>query len=305
MNKKYILLLGVVLVVLLGLIAIKVQAPENVKKTSETTVASSPLNATYLIDGTPITLINGKAESEIAPGSAEKNVVSIFGEPSYGDINGDGGKDAVVILVNTKGGSGAFYYAAIAVDVGGTYKGTDTILLGDRIAPQTTLVEGRNAIVNYVVRLPGEPFTTRPSVGKSLYLQFDPTTLRLIEVMQNFEGEADPARMTLEMQTWKWFQTSYRDGAVITPKKFGDFTITFKKDGTFSATTDCNSIGGAYEAKNGKITFKNMFSTLMACEGSQEQDFQKMLNNILSYSFTNRGELVFRLSLDSESFIFK
>lgn len=41
----------------------------------------SPKNATYLIDGERYTLVDGHAEIELAPNSASKNVVTMFGEP--------------------------------------------------------------------------------------------------------------------------------------------------------------------------------------------------------------------------------
>ena len=37
----------------------------------------------------------------------------------------------------------------------------------------------------------------------------------------------------------------------------------------------------------------------MFCEGSQEADFQKVLQQAVSYFFTSKGEMVFDLSHDS------
>ncbi len=78
--------------------------------------------------------------------------------------------------------------------------GTEAFFLGDRIAPQTTeidegkTVKGTNRqnviVVNYAVRLPNEPFTVKPSVGKSVWLKLDPVTMQFGEVAQNFEGES-------------------------------------------------------------------------------------------------------------------
>ena len=133
-----------------------------------------PLNATYLVEQASFTLIDGLAEKETAPGSASKSSLTVFGEPSYGDIDSDGDKDAVLILVNQPGGSGTFYYAAISVNVDGLYKGTDAISLGDRISPQNFYVDGNKAIVNYVKRNFGEAFSVEPSVAESLYITVNP-----------------------------------------------------------------------------------------------------------------------------------
>jgi hypothetical protein len=64
------------------------------------------------------------------------------------------------------------------VDEDGRYQGTNAVLLGDRIAPQTTEIrDGGMLIVNYVERKPGEPMTTRPSMGVSKYLKVEGTML--------------------------------------------------------------------------------------------------------------------------------
>lgn len=124
-------------------------------------------------------------------------------------------------------------------------------------------------------------------------------------IVKDFEGEADPARMTLSMQTWTWINTIYGDGKVVTPKVAKKFTITFKKDKTFSATTDCNGVGGEYKVVDNKITLTKMMSTLMYCEGSQEQEFSKMLDQTDGFMFTSKGEMVLLLKYDSGSVIFK
>ena len=124
-------------------------------------------------------------------------------------------------------------------------------------------------------------------------------------VGENLEGEADPSRMTLGMTTWRWQRAIYNDGRVITLNKPESFTLKFNNDGTFSATTDCNSAGGKYAAGNGVISFTEVFSTLMYCEGSQESEFIQLLNNTSGYHFTSRGELVLDLKFDSGSVIFR
>jgi heat shock protein HslJ len=301
MNKK-IFIVAVFIVGIVFLLALLFPAP--LVKNGEQAIGS-PLNATYLIDEKPVTLVGGKAEVELIPGSATKLKVSNFGEPVYGDIDSDGDQDAVLLLVSDTGGSGTFYYATLAINVSGSYRGTDTILLGDRIAPQTYYFQGNKAIVNYADRPFGAPFTTQPSEGKSLYLQYDPSNFRLIQVAVDFEGEADPDRMTLDMTTWKWIRTVYNDGTIITPQKPEAFSLTLRKDGTVSIKTDCNTMSGKYTVSGKNIVFKDVATTLMYYEGSQEQVFSSMLGNVQSFLFTSRGELILELKFDSGSIIFR
>lgn len=122
---------------------------------------------------------------------------------------------------------------------------------------------------------------------------------------ENMEGEADPSRMTLGMTKWNWISAQYNDGRKIVPKKQGSFTLSFKDDGTFSASTDCNGVGGEYVEKNGAITLSRMMSTLMYCEGSQEAEFSKLLQDTSGYHFTSRGELILDLKFDSGTVVFR
>jgi hypothetical protein len=142
-------------------------------------VAKDPQNATYTIDGKSVTLTNGKAEEPAAPGSASMITTTMFGEPTVGDLNGDGANDAGVILVVDGSGSGTFFYAAAALinTSTSTYNGTNAIILGDRISPQTKDIQNQIYTVNFAERKEGEPMTTSPSVGVSKYFKVNGTTL--------------------------------------------------------------------------------------------------------------------------------
>ena len=124
-------------------------------------------------------------------------------------------------------------------------------------------------------------------------------------VEQNFEGEANLPKMTLGMKKWEWVKTLYSDDKLVTPLKSGRFSLILKDDKTFSASTDCNGVGGEYIVKGNNITFNKMMSTLMYCESSQEATFIKMLNETQSYLFTSKGELVLTMKFDSGLIFFK
>lgn len=151
---------------------------------------NDPLNITFTISGQSYTLINGKFEKEIAPGSASKETVQVFGLPVFGDLNGDGVKDAVMYLIQETGGSGAFFYVVEAINNNGFYRGTNAMFLGDRIAPQNiNIIDGR-AVANFAERKPGEPFATPPSVGKSVWVYYDAKIGEIGEWVKDFEGES-------------------------------------------------------------------------------------------------------------------
>ena len=151
-------------------------------------------NAEYVIEGQRVKLAEGLAEAESSPGSASRIVTRYFGNELKTDLNDDGREDVVFVLTQQRGGSGTFFYVVAAFNTEAGYLGSDGYLLGDRIAPQTTVVSRsprhKNVIVvNYDGRRPDEPMTAQPSVGKTVYLKLDVETVRWGIVVPDFEGE--------------------------------------------------------------------------------------------------------------------
>ncbi len=145
--------------------------------TAETVSQPDYKNATYLIEGFSVTLIDGFFEIEAAPGSDSKIITRYFGNEAIGDLNGDGRDDVAFLLTQTSGGSGTFFYVVAALRNASGFEGTNAAFLGDRIAPQTTKIEKGIITVNYADRTPGEPFTTQPSLGVSRLFKIENNTL--------------------------------------------------------------------------------------------------------------------------------
>ena len=150
---------------------------------SEAAAGSDPQNATYTIEGQAVTLVDGVAEKELAPGSASKQVTSYFGNEVEIDLNSDGLMDSAFLLTQDSGGSGTFFYVAAAVNGKEGYTGTNAILLGDRIAPQSTFIDPDNPaqfIVSYGEIPAGEPMSSEPTqmVSRTFKLENG----RLVEV---------------------------------------------------------------------------------------------------------------------------
>ena len=263
-------------------------------------------NIAYSIGGQAARLVDGVAEAPAAPGSAAKIVTRYFGNEVRGDLNADGRQDVAFLLTHETGGSGTFFYAVAALDLPSGLVGSQGLLLGDRIAPQTTELRPDGVIVvNYRDHPPGESLASPPSVAKTILLRLNATTMRLGEVAQNFEGEANPASMKLDMKTWTWVG-AVSDGNEIVPKQARAFTLTFGADGTFSATTDCNRVRGGYTTQGSELEFaEGMAATRMFCADSQESIFTALLAKTASYTFTSRGELVLQLAETAGSMTFR
>ena len=261
----------------------------------QATTAVDYKNAEYTIDGNQI-ILGGESR--------------YFGNELITDLNNDGRDDMVFLITHQPGGSGTFFYVVAALNTDAGYIGSEGYLLGDRVSPQTTEVsqnpQHQNVVVvNYADRAPEEPMTAQPSIGKSAYLKLDTESMQWGVVLPNFEGEADPQRMSLGMKKWMWQHALFNDERELTPIKPGAFAISFSKDGSFSVSTDCNSAGGTYTTSGNLLTFVNMYSTEMYCEGSQETEFFQLLENTSAYHFTNRGELILDLKNNSGTVTFK
>jgi heat shock protein HslJ len=133
-------------------------------------VGKDPQNGTYMIDGQPITLLDGIAEKDLASGVDSRLVTRYFGSSIQLDLNGDGALDTAFLLVQDSGGSGTFYFVAAAIRTTIGYVGSNAIVIGDRIAPQGISIDPENPlrfIVNYAERKANEPMSVQPSIGVS------------------------------------------------------------------------------------------------------------------------------------------
>lgn len=172
----------------------------SLKQSSETAenggvVSDGYKNAEYEIEGQKVRLSDGFSEMETVPGSASKIITRYFGNELKTDLDGDGREDVVFLLTQETGGSGTFFYAVAALNKEDGYVGSDGYFLGDRIAPQSTDISPnprheRVVVINYADRLPEEPMTASPSVGKSVYLKISQENNRWAIVVPDFEGES-------------------------------------------------------------------------------------------------------------------
>ena len=166
------ILVPVISLVVLVLLAVGLFWLKNATQPSPMPQVADYKNLSYLIEGEQVTLVNGYSEMEMAPGSASKTITRIFGNEVTGDLNGDSMPDIAFLITQEPGGSGTFFYVASALKTESGWEAGNAILLGDRIAPQPMQLTNGELIVNFADRKPGEPMTTRPTVGVSRYFKF-------------------------------------------------------------------------------------------------------------------------------------
>jgi hypothetical protein len=164
---------------LLALAAVGAPAQTNGERCAHTRCAVDYANATYRIEDEDVRLVDGERAVPVAPGSAAQRVTRVIGKPVFGQV---GAKPAAaVVLRDEPGGSGAFYY--VAVVFGGAPNAVfKTVLLGDRISPQTIAFRRDAIVVAYWDRKPDERMATQPTVRKTVKLRLDMANGALIAI---------------------------------------------------------------------------------------------------------------------------
>ena len=163
MKKKILFLLILVLCVAAFWIMFKFFTPAENNKSFN---SLSYKDSTYIVDDQKVELVNGLSVQKI-PDSLSAVTTSYFGNEARGDVNEDGKEDIAFLLTQTGGGTGTFYFLAVALKRDNGYQGINSIFLGDRIAPQNTEIKNGIITVNYADRLPDQSFDEDPSVGVS------------------------------------------------------------------------------------------------------------------------------------------
>jgi len=102
-------------------------------------------NTAYIMEGKLVDFENGSADFTVG----ETQIVSkIFSQKVVEDINNDGHKDAIVMLTQNDSEADSFYLA-LALGFQGGFHGSNSVLLGKDIAPQTEEYREGIIIVNY------------------------------------------------------------------------------------------------------------------------------------------------------------
>jgi len=93
-----------------------------------------------------VTLVDGRYEST----PAGRSVTLARGFRITGDLDGDGRDEAVVLLAESRGGSGTFNYLAIVSGKSGAATNVATTPLGDRVQVRAARIEARRLVLEVV-----------------------------------------------------------------------------------------------------------------------------------------------------------
>jgi hypothetical protein len=112
-------------------------------------------------------LVNGRFREPAAPGAATDILVRATEHYAFGDLDGDGTGDAVVVLESDPGGSGVFFDLVALLNRNGQAVPLAPVPLGDRVQVNDVAIRNGNIAVDLVKHGPDDPQCC-PSLNVSL-----------------------------------------------------------------------------------------------------------------------------------------
>jgi hypothetical protein len=121
-------------------------------------------------------LVNGRFREPAAPGAATDILVRATEHYAFGDLDGDGAGDAVVVLESDPGGSGVFFDLVALLNRNGRAVALHPVPLGDRVQVNDVAIRNGNVQVDLVKHGPDDPQCC-PSLDVSLPYRVEGDTL--------------------------------------------------------------------------------------------------------------------------------
>lgn len=202
-------------------------------------LANAAYESAYAPSGA-ITLTDGQAEVEFAPGSASKLVVTLIEPTAFGDLNGDGVDDAAVLLASDSGGSGVFIDLHAVLDESGAPVDAASTFLGDRVQVTSLTIEEGVINVSMVTHGPNDPMCC-PTVEQTLRYQL--VEDELVEVTGDELSLETLGNLTYAADDFPDGAVTLMDGVIEIPAAPGSATtIRIERTG-YAAFGDLNSDG--------------------------------------------------------------
>jgi uncharacterized membrane protein/heat shock protein HslJ len=215
----------------------------------------------FAIDGS-VKLSNGTYRGKLVPDSASELIVMLSDHVAFGDLNGDGAEDAVVVLISDPGGSGRFRHLGVVINEKGSPQHVASQLLGDRVKVNSLSVRSGEVAVQMMTHGPKDPMCC-------------PT----LKVTWNYvlqEGKLVTAGVR-ELMRRKWVLRSFGARNSKDPLVPGTaIRLEFASDGKLHGSGGCNRYFATYEIGPGdSLKIKSIGATRMACpQGFMDQEMR-------------------------------
>ena len=130
-------------------------------------------SATYPCDQAAagkVTLRAGTYSEPLGMGSPDQLVVTLLSQWSaFGDLDGDGNKDAAAILTVRAHGASVLYYLVTMLNANGTPVAQASLLLGDRIKLYSLTIAAEKILINVYRQGPGDQMSNPKQRFKEVY----------------------------------------------------------------------------------------------------------------------------------------
>ena len=108
-------------------------------------------------EDTPIQFTDGKGQIAFGEGATKTVYAGIVNDTvAFGDLDGDGIADAVVVAFISGGGSGTFIFLIAVLDRDGAPAQADWVFLGDRVPVRSLTIAGGEIVAQMVVHRPSD-----------------------------------------------------------------------------------------------------------------------------------------------------
>jgi heat shock protein HslJ len=229
----------------------------------------------------PVTLANGVYEGEPAEAGAASRPRLTLWAPTFrtGDVDGEMGNEAVVLLGSTGGGSGEFVHVAVFAMRDGALTNLGTALVGDRARLQNVWLERGRIVMDVVEPGPQEPACCGTQVARKTFALQDGALRQL-----SSEVRGVLALGMLSANEWTLVEI---DGQPL-PADLDAPLLHFAGE-TLRGFAGCNRFTAPVkESKPGEIDVGAAAAERKACPPPQmdlEQKFLAQLDAVSSYTF--------------------
>lgn len=158
----------------------------------------------HLEDGDEVKLVDGKGV--VMSNDVKEQYQLLDKYTAFGDLDGDGIDDAVVVLVSSSGGSGIFLHLAAVTTDHGEAKVAAAMSLGDRANIKSIAIKQRSFTVDMITHGPNDPMCC-PTKHEVLNL-----TVQKIQALQREAQQAEVRRQEAQEKQEKQEQLA---GAIV------------------------------------------------------------------------------------------
>jgi heat shock protein HslJ len=244
------------------------------------------MNATYSgIYDEPVKLTDGLYEGEpFVKGDASHPVVEyVDGAELYGDLNGDGIKDAVVFLHESSGGSGFFTYVAAQLNRDGKPVDAGAVVIEDRIGVKSAAIKDGQIALEIITQGPGDVACCSTHRARKTY------ALREGRLAETTPKDGDLIRVSeadLDGTGWTLLELNHDQPAIAD----SNVTISFH-DGRITGFGGCNEYAGSFnlgEENPLVMTIGPLVATQKSCPepvASQETAYFTALEGVSHWGY--------------------